>query len=80
MMTYLRLAWRHARRRPLQSLFFVLGVAIGVAMIVAIDQPAARPYAVGHPETVTAKTTHQIISDWCRWIDLYRYVPGWAIG
>ena len=32
-----RLAWRHAKRRPWQSLFFVVGVAIGVAMIVAID-------------------------------------------
>ena len=32
-----RLARRHALRRPLQSFFFVVGVAIGVAMIVAID-------------------------------------------
>jgi len=31
----IRQAWRNAWRRPLQSLFFVLGVAIGVAMIVA---------------------------------------------
>ncbi|MEZ4672749.1 MAG: FtsX-like permease family protein [Caldilineaceae bacterium] len=63
MMTYLRLAWRHARRRPLQSLFFVLGVAIGVAMIVAIDLAngsAARAFQLG-TETVTGKTTHQII-------------------
>lgn len=60
--TYLRLAWRHTRRRPLQSLFFVLGVAIGVAMIVAIDLAngsAARAFALG-TETVTGKATHQI--------------------
>ncbi|MCB0122909.1 MAG: ABC transporter permease, partial [Caldilineaceae bacterium] len=61
--TYLRLAWRHARRRPLQSLFFVLGVAIGVAMIVAIDLAngsAERAFALG-TETVTGKATHQIL-------------------
>jgi len=61
--SYFRLAWRHARRRPLQSLFFILGVAIGVAMIVAIDLAngsASRAFALG-TETVTGKATHQII-------------------
>lgn len=61
--TYFRLAWRHARRRPLQSLFFVVGVAIGVAMIVAIDLAngsAERAFALG-TETVTGKATHQIL-------------------
>ncbi|MEZ4860432.1 MAG: FtsX-like permease family protein [Caldilineaceae bacterium] len=61
--TYTRLAWRHARRRPLQSLFFVLGVAIGVAMIVAIDLAngaAARAFTLG-TETVTGRATHQIL-------------------
>ncbi len=60
--TYFRLAWRHTRRRPLQSLFFVLGVAIGVAMIVAIDLAngsAARAFTLG-TETVTGRATHQI--------------------
>ncbi len=61
--TYFRLAWRHVRRRPLQSLFFVLGVAIGVAMIVAIDLAngsASRAFTLG-TETVTGKATHQIL-------------------
>lgn len=59
----LRLAVRHALRRPLQSLFFVLGVAIGVAMIVAIDLAngsAARAFELG-AETVTGRATHQIV-------------------
>lgn len=58
-----RLAWRGALRRPLQSLFFILGVAIGVAMIVAIDLAngsAQRAFALG-TETVTGRATHQIV-------------------
>lgn len=58
----LRLAWRHAWRRPIQGLFLIVGVAIGVAMIVAIDLAngsAARAFQLG-AETVTGKTTHQI--------------------
>lgn len=61
--TIFRLAWSHAQRRPLQSLFLVLGVAIGVAMIVAIDLAngsAARAFELG-TETVTGRATHQII-------------------
>ncbi len=60
--TIFRLAWRNAQRRPLQSLFLVLGVAIGVAMIVAIDLAngsAARAFELG-TETVTGRATHQI--------------------
>lgn len=59
----LRLAWRYAWRRPLQSLFLVAGVAIGVAMIVAIDLAngsAQRAFALG-TETVTGRATHQIL-------------------
>jgi len=62
-LTLFRLAWRNAQRRPLQSLFFVLGVAIGVAMIVAIDLAngsAARAFELG-TETVTGRATHQIV-------------------
>lgn len=61
--TLFRLAWRHVQRRPLQSLFLVLGVAIGVAMIVAIDLAngsAARAFELG-TETVTGRATHQIV-------------------
>ncbi|NJN83769.1 MAG: hypothetical protein HC802_16840, partial [Caldilineaceae bacterium] len=46
----LRLSWRHVLRRPLQSFFFVIGVAIGVAMIVAIDLAngsAERAFTLG---------------------------------
>ncbi|GIK73960.1 MAG: permease [Chloroflexota bacterium] len=57
-----RQAWRHAWRRPLQSFFLIVGVAIGVAMIVAIDLAngsADRAFQLG-AETVTGKATHQI--------------------
>ena len=63
LLTTLRLAWRHAARRPLQSLFFVVGVAIGVAMIVAIDLAngsAERAFQLS-AETVTGRATHQIL-------------------
>lgn len=63
MLTLLRLSWRHVLRRPLQSLFFVLGVAIGVALVVAIDLAngsAARAFTLG-TETVTGRATHQIV-------------------
>jgi putative ABC transport system permease protein len=59
----LRLSWRHILRRPLQSFFFVFGVAIGVAMIVAIDLAngsAARAFTLG-AEAVTGRATHQIV-------------------
>src|SRR5690606_1883751 len=58
-----RLAWRHSWRRPLQSLFLIAGVAIGVAMIVAIDLAngsAERAFALG-TETVAGRATHVII-------------------
>jgi putative ABC transport system permease protein len=47
----------------LQSLFFVLGVAIGVAMVVAVDLAngsAARAFELG-AEAVTGRATHQIV-------------------
>ncbi len=61
--TLLRLAWRHCRRRPLQSIFLVVGVAIGVAMIVAIDLAngsANRAFALG-TEQITGRATHQVV-------------------
>ena len=57
------LAWRHAWRRPIQSIFFIIGVGLGVAMIVAIDLAtgaANRAFALS-TEVVTGKSTHQII-------------------
>jgi putative ABC transport system permease protein len=61
--TLLRLSWRFTLRRPLQSLFLIVGVAIGVAMIVAIDLAngsAARAFELS-TETVTGRATHQIV-------------------
>ena len=57
------LAWRHAWRRPTQSIFFIIGVGLGVAMIVAIDlatNAANRAFAIS-TEAVAGKTTHQIL-------------------
>ena len=61
--TLLRLAWGGAWRRPLQSLFFIVGVSIGVAMIIAIDlanSSANRAFAIS-TDTVVGKATHQIV-------------------
>ena len=57
-----RLAWRHAKRRRLQSAFLVIGIAIGVAMMVAVDLAngsAERAFELG-TEAVTGRATHQI--------------------
>ena len=57
-----RLAWRRLRRRPLQYLLFVLGVAIGVAMMVSIDLAngsARRAFALS-TDAVTGKATHRV--------------------
>jgi hypothetical protein len=45
----LRTGFRHLRRRPLQSLLCVLGIALGVAVVVAIDlanASASRAFAL----------------------------------
>ena len=57
------LACRHAWRRPIQSIFFIIGVGLGVAMIIAIDLAtgaANRAFSLS-TEAVTGKTTHQIV-------------------
>ena len=57
------LAWRHAWRRPTQSIFFIIGVGLGVAMIVAIDlaTSAANRAFMLSTEAVAGKATHQIV-------------------
>lgn len=57
-----RLAWRRLRRRPLQYVLFVLGVAIGVAMMVSIDlaNGSARRAFTLSTNAITGKTTHRI--------------------
>ncbi len=57
------LACRHAWRRPTQSIFFIIGVGLGVAMIVAIDLAngaANRAFSLS-TEAVEGRTTHQIV-------------------
>ena len=58
-----RTAWRRIRRRPFQYVLFIIGVALGVAMMVSIDLAngsASRAFALS-ADTVTGKTTHRII-------------------
>lgn len=58
-----RLAWRRLRRRPLQYILFVLGVAIGVAMMVSIDLAngsAQRAFSLS-TDAVTGKATHRVV-------------------
>jgi putative ABC transport system permease protein len=61
--TLLRLALGHAWRRPLQSAFLIIGVALGVGIIVAMDlanNAANRAFALS-TEAVVGKATHQIV-------------------
>jgi len=57
-----RLAWRRARRHALQYLLFILGVAIGVAMMVSIDLAngsARRAFALS-TDAITGKASHRV--------------------
>ncbi|MDX2162348.1 MAG: FtsX-like permease family protein [bacterium] len=57
-----RLAARYMARRRLQSVLFVLGVALGVAMVIAIDLAngsASRAFDLS-AQSVTGRATHQI--------------------
>lgn len=59
----LRLARRHTARRPLQSVLFIIGVALGVALVIAIDianGSAGRAFDLS-AESVTGRATHQIV-------------------
>jgi putative ABC transport system permease protein len=59
----LRLAQRYISRRLFQSILFILGVALGVAMVIAIDLAngsASRAFELSS-ESVAGKATHQII-------------------
>ena len=58
-----RLAQHSIARSFLQSVLFITGVALGVAVVVAIDlanSSASRAFALS-AETVTGKATHQIV-------------------
>ncbi|ESA33182.1 adhesion component transport transmembrane protein abc transporter [Leptolyngbya sp. Heron Island J] len=57
-----RLAWRRMRRRPFQYVLFILGIAIGVAMMVSIDLAngsAQRAFALS-TDAIAGRTTHRI--------------------
>jgi len=59
----LRLGRRYISRRILQSLLFVLGVTLGVAMVIAIDlanASATRAFDLT-AESISGRATHQII-------------------
>ncbi len=62
-MTLLKTGLRYLMRRPLQSILCILGVALGVAMVIAIDLAngsAARAFELS-TETVAGRATHQIV-------------------
>jgi putative ABC transport system permease protein len=62
-MTLLKTGLRYLLRRPLQSILCILGVALGVAMVIAIDLAngsAARAFELS-TETVAGRATHQIV-------------------
>ncbi|MDJ0897631.1 MAG: FtsX-like permease family protein [Xenococcus sp. MO_188.B8] len=59
-----RLAWRRMRRRPFQYILFILGIALGVAMIVSIDLAngsAQRAFELS-TDAIAGHTTHRIVS------------------
>jgi putative ABC transport system permease protein len=58
-----RLATRHINRRFTQSVLFILGVALGVAMMVAIDianSSATRAFNLS-ADSISGSATHQIV-------------------
>jgi putative ABC transport system permease protein len=58
------IALRHTTKHPIQSLLLILGVALGVAMIVAIDLAngsASQAFALS-TDSLVGKATHQIIA------------------
>lgn len=60
-----RIAWSQARRRPLQSGLLVLGVALGVAVFVAVElanQSAMAAFRLSQ-ETVAGRATHRVVGD-----------------
>lgn len=62
-MTLFKTGLRYLIRRPFQSILCILGVALGVAMVIAIDlanSSASRAFELS-TETVAGKATHQIV-------------------
>jgi putative ABC transport system permease protein len=62
-MTLLKTGLRYLIRRPLISLLCIVGVALGVAVVIAIDlanESASRAFNLS-TETVAGRATHQIV-------------------
>jgi putative ABC transport system permease protein len=62
-MTLFKTGLRYLLRRPFQSILCILGVALGVAVVIAIDLAngsASRAFTLS-TETVAGKATHQIV-------------------
>ncbi len=58
------IAVRHTTKHPIQSLLLILGVALGVAMIVAIDianGSASQAFELS-TDSIVGKATHQIVA------------------
>lgn len=58
-----RTSLRRARRRPFQYILFIVGVAIGVAMMVSIDlanRSATRAFELS-TDAITGRATHSIV-------------------
>jgi putative ABC transport system permease protein len=60
--TLLYIGWRYLIRRPWQSILMILGIALGVAVVVAVDlaNASARRGFDLSAEAVAGKSTHQI--------------------
>jgi putative ABC transport system permease protein len=61
---FLRISWAYFRRHLLQSLLLILGVALGVAMVLAIDlanQGAERAFTLA-TRTLSGSVTHRLKS------------------
>lgn len=60
-----RTSWRRIQRRPFQYILFIIGVAIGVAMMVSIDLAngsAQRAFELS-TNAVTGRATHRIVGN-----------------
>ncbi|MBN1178961.1 MAG: FtsX-like permease family protein [Anaerolineae bacterium] len=58
------IGWRYLLRRPWQSVLMVLGIALGVAVVVAVDlanASASRAFDLS-VDAVTGRATHQIVA------------------